>query len=161
MAIEWLSEHEQRAWRAFHQLRTALPAHLARELNRDCSLSESEYAILVAVSEAPGGRIRSRDLCRALGWERSRLSHQIGRMEARGTVERAESVGDARGFDVVLTEQGGAVIASAAQLHLTSVRHCFIDLLTPEQLSALIEITETVTTHLTTEHGDQGEDTVG
>ncbi len=154
MATKWLTEHEQRAWRAFHRLRTALPAHLARELNRDCSMSESEYAILVAVSEAPDGRIRSRDLCRSLGWERSRLSHQIARMEARGTVERAGTVGDARGFDVVLTSDGAAAIASAAELHLTTVRHCFIDLLTPEQLDALIEITETVTAHLADEHGD-------
>jgi DNA-binding MarR family transcriptional regulator len=121
-------------------------------LSTECGLTEADYAVLVAVSEAPGRRLRSRDLCQALGWERSRLSHQIARMEARGTVERAPCHGDARGFDVVLTDGGLAAIEAAAPLHLAAVRHCFADVLRPEQLDALSEIAETVTAHLEAEH---------
>jgi DNA-binding MarR family transcriptional regulator len=87
-----------------------------------------------------------------LGWDRSRLSHQIARMETRGTVRRKSCSGDARGFDVVLTPAGQAAIEAAAPLHLQAVRHCFADLLTPAQLDALAEIADTVTAHLAAEH---------
>jgi DNA-binding MarR family transcriptional regulator len=153
MEPRWLDERENRAWRGFHRMRVELSAHLARKLAQDSGLTEADFAVLVAVSEAPGRRIRARDLGRALGWERSRLSHQIARMQSRGTIERA-CCEDARGFDVVLTDAGLAAIEAAAPSHVEAVRHCFVDLLTPAQLDALAEISETVTDHLAAEHCD-------
>ena len=149
-----MDERESRAWRGLHRLRADLTAHLARQLTRRCGLTEAEYAILVHLSEAPGQRIRSRDLCRALRWERSRLSHQVARMQTRGTVERAPCEGDARGFDVVLTDAGRAAIRAAAPVHLADVRHCMIDLLSPEQLDVLGDIAAIVTEHLAAEHAE-------
>jgi DNA-binding MarR family transcriptional regulator len=154
MEPNWLDEREERAWRGFHRMRTELIGHLARQLTRECGLTEAEYLILVTVSESPGHRIRSRDLCRALDWERSRLSHQIGRMEERGTVGRAPCDGDARGFDVVLTADGLAAIEAAAPLHLRAVRHCFADILTPTQLDTLGDIAEVISGHLARDHGE-------
>jgi len=150
----WLDEREERAWRGFLRLRSDLFGHLGRQLARDSGLTAAEFAVLVAVSEAPGHRIRSRDLCRSLDWERSRLSHQIARMEQRGTVTRAPCPQDGRGFDVVLTAAGLAAIEAAAPLHLEVVRHCFIDVLTTDQLEALGAIADAVSAHLADEHGD-------
>lgn len=150
----WLDEREERAWRGFVQLRSDLFGHLGRQLARDSGLTAADFEVLVAVSEAPGHRIRSRDLCRSLGWERSRLSHQIARMEQRGSVTRAPCPADARGFDVVLTAAGLAAIEAAAPLHLEAVRHCFVDVLTADQLDALGAIAEAITAHLAREHGD-------
>ncbi|PZF89751.1 MarR family transcriptional regulator [Micromonospora endophytica] len=133
-------------------MRAELTAHLARQLARQSGLTEAEYAILATVSEAPDRRLRARDLCKLLGWERSRLSHQIARMERRGTVRRAASAGDARGFDIVLTATGLAAIDAAAPQHVAAVRHCFADLLTPAQLDALGDIAEIITGHLDSEH---------
>jgi len=135
-------------------MRADLTGHLARQLARDCGLTEAEYAVLSVVSEAPGGRIRSRDLGRAVGWERSRLSHQIARMEARGSVERASCAEDARGFDVVITDVGRATISAAAPQHLAAVRHCFADILTAEQLDTLGEIAELICTHIAEMHAE-------
>ena len=150
----WLDEREMRAWRGFHRLRAELVAHLARELARDSGLTEADYAVLVEVSEAPGRRMRSRDLARALRWDRSRISHQLGRMEARGTVRRESCAEDGRSFNVVLTDAGMAAIEAAAPAHVAAVRHCFTDVLTPEQLDTLGDIAEAITTHLATEHAD-------
>jgi len=135
-------------------MHTELVGHLARQVARECGLTLAEYLILVAVSEAPGRRIRSRDLCRALDWERSRLSHQIARMEQRGTVSRAPCEGDARGFDVVLTDNGLAAIEATAPLHLQAVRHCFADILTPAQLDALGDLAEVIVGHLADQHSE-------
>jgi DNA-binding MarR family transcriptional regulator len=154
MDPRWLDKREEQAWRGFQRMRTGLSAHLARELARDAGLTEADYAVLVTVSEAPGQRIRSRDLGRSLGWDRSRLSHQISRMQARGTVKREPCAHDARGFDVVLTPAGLQVIQDAAPLHLAAVRHCFADLLTAQQLDALTTIAEAITSHLIAEHAE-------
>jgi DNA-binding MarR family transcriptional regulator len=150
----WLDEREMRAWRGFHRLRAELVAHLSRELARDSGLTEADYAVLVEVSEAPGHRVRSRDLARALRWDRSRISHQLGRMEARGTVRRESCAEDGRSFNVVLTDAGMAAIEAAAPAHAAAVRHCFADVLTPEQLDTLGDIAEAITTHLASEHAD-------
>ena len=154
VTAKWLDEREARAWQGFQRMRSELNGHLARQLERECGLTEADYAVLVVVSEAGGQRIRSRELCRALSWERSRLSHQIARMESRGTVERASCDGDARGFDVVLTKAGLDAIKTAAPLHLAWLRHCFMDILSPKQLDALADIAQAVTNHLADEHID-------
>jgi len=154
VAARPLDAQESRAWRGFHQMRAELGAYLAQQLGRQSGLTEADYAVLVALSEAPCRRMRARDLGRRLGWERSRLSHQVDRMQARGTVERTACESDARGFDVVLTEAGFSAIESAAPQHLEVVRHCFADVLTPEQLKALGDIAETIVRHLAAEHAD-------
>ncbi|HUO40094.1 MAG TPA: MarR family winged helix-turn-helix transcriptional regulator [Mycobacterium sp.] len=157
MAPRPLSTRQRRAWRAFQGMRAQLAAHLARRLAQDSGLTEADYAVTVEVLEAPGRRIRSRDLGRKLGWERSRLSHQIARMEARGTVQRAPCADDARGFDVLLTDAGLAAVQAAYPAHLSAVRHCFADLLTNAQLDSLAEIAETITDHLAAEHDEDGQ----
>ena len=155
MEPNWLSEEEEKAWRGFVALRIGLVGHLARQLAQDSGITEAEFEVLVVVSEAPGQRIRSRDLGKALNWERSRLSHQITRMEERGMVAREQCENDARGFDVVLTKAGLKAIQAAAPKHLEAVRHCFIDLLSLAQMKTLTSISELVAEHLKEEHAQE------
>ena len=152
MEPNWLSKEEEKAWRGLMALRIGLVGHLARQLAQDSGITEAEFEVLVVVSETPGQRIRSRDLGKALNWERSRLSHQITRMEERGMVAREQCENDARGFDVLLTKVGLKAIQAAAPAHLEGVRHCFIGLLTPAQMKTLSSIAEVVTEHLKKEH---------
>ena len=152
MNPRWLDEREQRAWRGFVRMRTEVWGHLARQLSRNSGISESDFEVLVVVSEAPDHRIRARDLGRELGWERSRLSHQIARMERRGTVRRITCTSDARGFDVVLTPAGLEAITAAAPLHVNDVRTVFVDVLTRDELDALAAISEKVVGHIRANH---------
>jgi DNA-binding MarR family transcriptional regulator len=84
----WLDAREQRAWRAFLDVCRELLAELNRQLTRDAGLSGADYELLVPLSETPEGRMRPRDLGRQVDWDRSRLSHQIRRMQERGLVVR-------------------------------------------------------------------------
>ena len=152
MNPRWLDDREQRAWRGFVRMRSEVFGHLARQLSRNSGISESDFEVLVVVSEAPDQRIRARELGRELGWERSRLSHQIARMERRGTVRRITCESDARGFDVVLTPAGLEAITAAAPLHVNDVRGVFADVLSPDELEALATITEKVVGHIRTNH---------
>lgn len=140
----WLDEREMRAWRAYAVMQAQLSARLHRSLQRTTGLSLSDYEVLVLLSEAPDGRLRSFQLSAALQWEKSRLSHHLSRMQARGLVSRQLCSTDGRGAFVVITPAGRSAIESAAPTHVADVRDAIIDVLTPEQLDALAEIAETV-----------------
>jgi DNA-binding MarR family transcriptional regulator len=144
----WLDAAEERAWRGFHAMRTQLLARLSRSLLEESGLSGADFEVLVAVSEAPGKRMRAVELGRALGWEKSRLSHQVTRMEARGLVCREECKNGSRGAEVVLTALGRRTIDAAAPMQLAQTRANFIDLLSPAQLRTLAEIADIVLEHL-------------
>src|ERR1700729_3675476 len=122
----WLTEDEQRAWRAYIRLAQLLMRRLDRDLH-PFGLSMHDYEILVELSEAPDQRMRMTELADRTAQSRSRLSHQINRMEARGLVNREGCEGDKRGTFAVLTEHGGATITEVAPSHVASVRGHFID----------------------------------
>ena len=92
----WLTDEEQQAWRATVQLSQLLLRQLDRDLNAH-GLNGRDYEILVELSEAPEHRLRMTDLADATSQSRSRLSHQITRMEKRGLVRRDDCEGDKRG----------------------------------------------------------------
>jgi len=144
----WLSPEESRAWRALQSLNMPLSAVLNRQLSRDSNLSTADYAVLVQLSEADGQRLRARDMVQAMGWEKSRLSHHIRRMEARNLVGREECPTDGRGAFITLTPTGRTAIEQAAPGHVNAVRSYFIDVLTPEQLTAFADIAEAVVARL-------------
>jgi DNA-binding MarR family transcriptional regulator len=161
--VRWLDPREQRAWRALLAVQTELFAHLRRTLARDTGLSDADYAVLVHLSEAPDERLRIFELVAALQWEKSRLSHQLRRMEQRGLVERTGCETDGRGAFASLTGEGRSAIAAAAPLHVAEVRRHFADPLRTDQLEALIEISSAVLSSLEAagahdDCGDVGED---
>jgi len=140
----WLDEREATAWRRLRQLGGPLNAVLNRQLTKDSGLSMADYEVLVVLSEAPDLRLRARELGRAIGWEKSRLSHHIGRMERRGLVSREGCATDGRGAWVLMTAVGKDAIQTAAPGHVNAVRHYVIDALTPEQLDQLASIAAAV-----------------
>jgi DNA-binding MarR family transcriptional regulator len=132
----WLNAEEQQAWRATVNLSQLLMRQLDRDLNAH-GLNGHDYEILVALSEAPDDRLRMTELADATSQSRSRLSHQISRMESRGLVRRDDCEGDKRGTFAVLTDQGIDTIRQVAPDHVESVRRHFIDRLTPRQLEEI------------------------
>jgi DNA-binding MarR family transcriptional regulator len=129
----WLTDEEQQAWRATIQLSQLLLRQLDRDLIAH-GLNSRDYEILVELSEAPERRLRMTELADATSQSRSRLSHQISRMEKRGLVRRDDCEGDKRGTFAVLTKAGFAAIERVAPYHVDNVRRHFIDRLTPDQL---------------------------
>ncbi|NKX53299.1 winged helix-turn-helix transcriptional regulator [Arthrobacter sp. E918] len=109
-----------------------------RQLQRDSELSGVEYSVLAALSEAEDATMRARDIAHALDWERSRLSHLLKRMEARGLVARTECPTDARGFNISMTAAGRTAIERAAPGHVSFVRENVFDPLTPAEQEALL-----------------------
>ena len=114
----WLSDEEQRMWRRYRDMNQLLDLAVERQLQRDAAMSQSDYSVLVSLSEAEGPGLRARDLGAALGWDRSRVSHQVRRMEGRGLVAKNECAEDGRGTIVSLTDAGAQAISSVAPKHV-------------------------------------------
>jgi DNA-binding MarR family transcriptional regulator len=139
---------ELRIWREFIETAEALRSELAGRLQAESSVSPGDYAVLLALSEAPERRMRSSELAAQIGWERSRLSHHLGRMEPRGLIRREECAADSRGAEVVLTSAGADTFRRASVPHLRAVRELFVDALTPDQLAAAGQLAATLRARL-------------
>jgi DNA-binding MarR family transcriptional regulator len=144
MRAAWLSDDEQRAWRTYLRMSSLLPVALNRQLQQDCGLTLPEYEVLVQLSEAAERRLRPFQICEALNWEQSRLSHQLTRMERRGLVTRRECQADGRGAFVELTAAGANAIWAAAPRHVATVRDLVFDRLSGAQLAAFEEACATI-----------------
>ncbi|MEY9935852.1 MarR family winged helix-turn-helix transcriptional regulator [Streptacidiphilus sp. MAP5-3] len=143
----WLTAEEQRLWRAHLEVSRLLMYQLERELQPH-GLSNNDYTILVELSEAPQHRMRMTDLAVATLQSKSRLSHQITRMEAAGLVTRDSCPGDRRGLYAVLTDAGWQTMRRIAPQHVRSVREHFIDRFDEDQVAAMYEALAPVAEHL-------------
>lgn len=140
----WLSDEEQRTWRAFLAAVRLLTAELERELQRDADMPHAYYEVLVALSEAPDRTLRMSELADVSQSSRSRLSHAVARLEDEGWVERRECPTDRRGALATLTDKGFAVLEAAAPGHVAAVRRHLFDRLSAEQVGQLGRISAAV-----------------
>ncbi|MFE0089051.1 MarR family winged helix-turn-helix transcriptional regulator [Streptomyces sp. NPDC058991] len=146
-ATRWLSDTEQCAWRTYLDVNRLLTYQMEKDL-QPFGLTNNDYEILVNLSESPERRMRMSDLAAATLQSKSRLSHQITRMENAGLVRRENCESDRRGLYAVLTDQGMETMQKVAPHHVESVRQHFIDLLSPEALADLHESLKPVAEHL-------------
>ncbi|MDZ5446950.1 MarR family winged helix-turn-helix transcriptional regulator [Micromonospora sp. 4G57] len=156
----WLTPHEADVWAKYRRLRRELQRAQDLQLQRDSNISGADYALLAPLSESAEGLLRARDLGAEVGWERSRLSHQISRMEKRGLVQREPCPDDPRGSMVRLTQQGRQAIKAAAPRHVETVRKLFFDPLSPGEVVLLGEMLErllrAVDSHMTSDSDGNG-----
>lgn len=132
-----LTSAELQAWRLFIETSEQVRNVVATRLQEESALSTGDYGVLLALSEHPERRLRSSQLADAIGWERSRLSHHLGRMERRDLVRREAVPGDSRGAEIVLTPVGAQLFRAASAPHLRAIQEVFVRALSPEQLSAV------------------------
>jgi DNA-binding MarR family transcriptional regulator len=142
----WLSEDEQRVWRSHLVMTAQLQSAMSRQLLADCGLSLPDYDVLVALDERPGCRIS--ELGERLGWEQSRLSHQLSRMRARGLLVRRGAADDRRAATVELTADGRAALEAAAPGHVELVRALVFDGVAASDLRAVERWTAAVLARL-------------
>ncbi|WP_425565211.1 MarR family winged helix-turn-helix transcriptional regulator [Saccharopolyspora taberi] len=136
------------AWRAYIVGSALLDHRLNRELQSAHGLSIADYEILVRLSEQPGQRMRMSRLAADVAHSKSRISHQIRRLEAADLVRRQECPNDGRGVLAILTEEGAQRLRDAAPTHVAGVREHMIDQLEPEEQEVLAKVFDRLTDHL-------------
>lgn len=142
-------ELKTRSWDSFQRMRVLLASQIGRELSRRAGLSEAEFEILNVLSEAEGGTLRALALRCGLDWEKSRLSHQLLRMEKRGLIRREHCKEDGRSTVIRLTGAGIEAFAAAKSVHDEALNRYFGDVLTCEQFEALEAIAARIVARLT------------
>ena len=145
---DWLNAREDRAWRAFMHARDQLNACLNQQLLQDSGLSGADYEILAVLSGLPEGRMPAQELGALVRWEKSRLSHQVRRMQDRGLVAREANPADGRSAMICLLPAGRRAIQDAAPRHVHNVRRHFTDLFTPAELDTLAGLNQRILRHL-------------
>ncbi|GAA2273757.1 MarR family transcriptional regulator [Nonomuraea roseoviolacea subsp. roseoviolacea] len=145
----WLDDDEQHAWRTFGLATRLLTDRLERDLLTAADMPPTYYELLVLLSEAPERTLRMSELATWTNSKPSRITHAINKLEQKGWVRREHCADDRRGWLTVLTDDGLAALRAAAPRHVASVREHLIDLLTPEQLRQLADISQVLLDHLT------------
>ena len=103
--------------------------------------------------------MRPAECARMIGWDSSRLAHQLRRLEKRGFVQRARGTGDGRASIITLTDEGREAYRAALGPHLRNTKMWFADALTKEQIAALTDALSALMAHIEQRTGDvaQGE----
>ena len=135
---------EWATWRSFNSMRRQLDLALERQLQQHAGISAADYSVLISLFEAPDRQLRANELGAILAWEKSRVSHQVSRMEKRGLVERRECDTDLRGTWVGMTADGRRAVLSAMRDHGESLRQFFFDALSPEELAVIQSASEKI-----------------
>ncbi len=138
--IKWLTEDEQRTWRAFIGAYTRLHAKLDAELLASSSLTLGEYEVMAHLSESPRWELRMNDLAERCGLSPSGLTRRFDGMARQNLVERRRCAEDRRGVLAVLTPTGFERLTATAPAHVASVRRHFVDHLTPDEMVVLADV---------------------
>ncbi|MDR6971543.1 MarR family transcriptional regulator [Leifsonia shinshuensis] len=146
-----LTDDELELFQAFHTMRRGFDRTLDAQLQHDDGISISELEVLMALTRSPGRRLRVRDLVEVTGWEKSRVSHQVTRMAARGFVERQECAEDRRASWIHLTGEGRRVVVRALPKHSATIRRILFDALSAEQQEELLGIAHAMTAAIAAE----------
>ena len=147
-----MKELDSKAWRAFHRIGTSLLPHLGRQVTNHSGITGAEYVVLLSLSELSTPSVNLNRLAIELGWEISRMSHQISRMEEAGLLRKTKNPEDSRCFDVSITKKGRTIVESAIPLQSKEINHCFSEVLTQAQMKSLIEISEAISKHMKEHH---------
>ena len=134
---DMLSSEDWDLWDRWMRAQRLLALEIDRRLQSAFGISKAEFSVLVTLLRTPGHAARVVDLSGLLGWEKSRVAHQLTRMESRGLVARTESGASGRRTGIGLTPKGRRLGESAIAAHAGNVRDCFFDFVTPPQAAAI------------------------
>lgn len=139
-----LSNEEWALWSSWTNAQRIVARAIEQRLQRECGVSKADFSVLMTLFRAPDSAISIGALVEALDWEKSRLSHQLTRMERRGHVQATSGPGGRR-TAIQLTESGRSTIQHAIAVHGESVRSCFLQKLSSKQAAAIGKWCEDVT----------------
>ena len=123
-----------------------LRAHAALSRRMDASLREAhgmslrEYEVLLALSDAPGRRLRRVDLAAKVLLTQGGVTRLLEPLERAGLVTRAASEADRRVAFAQLTDDGRRRLAAARRTHHDDIETLFARHYDAAELSALDDL---------------------
>ncbi|MFI1994138.1 MarR family winged helix-turn-helix transcriptional regulator [Actinoplanes sp. NPDC020271] len=132
-----LKPEQWELWHLWMQAHRLLSQALDQDLQRQYGISKAEFSVLVTLHRTARGQMRVGELAESLTWEKSRVAHQLTRMENRDLVLRTDHETSGRRVAIGLTEKGRRAVENAILGHADNIRRYFFDTLTPEQAEAV------------------------
>jgi len=115
-------------------------------------MSHFEFEVMVALSRQADRSLQLKDLAVLANGSLSRLSHVISRLEGRAWVRRRSGT-RGRATRAELTDEGYQRLMAAGPIHLREVRRLVFDVLTPDEVKALKQVTGRINAGLLGEIG--------
>lgn len=143
MSDRALTSDETHIWRSVLRLSDQLRFRVAAEMREVSDLSRTDHSVLLHLAEVDGGRMVQQELVASMYWSKSRMSHQLARMEGRGLVERTPDP-RSRQMVVALTEKGYEVLDAVASVHAAAVRRHLFAQATAAELTALVQLSQRI-----------------
>lgn len=128
-----LTTGEASTWAFIRRLSELAHAVVEQEVRASADLTAAEFDVLRLLLDAPEP-MRQSQIAAALGWDKSRLSHQLTRMESRGLLERRKS---GRIHAVTVTRDGTQRLELAGSAHAAAVRALLLEHLSTDERRAL------------------------
>ena len=111
---------------------------VGRDIAQATGLSGPEFGVLSRLAAIGKGEMRQQALAGVMAWDKSRLSHQLTRMQERKLIERRPA--DGKSVLVALTALGQEKLDAARPIHAASVRRNLLSRLTQEQTNTLVRV---------------------
>jgi DNA-binding MarR family transcriptional regulator len=138
MSTRPLSPQELRVWHAFQLMHEDVLSRVGHDISQATGLSGPEFGVLSRLAAIGKGQMRQQELAGMMGWDKSRLSHQLTRMSERALIERRNA--DAKTVLVLLTDFGRKKLDAARPIHAESVRRNLLSRLTQEQIDTIVRV---------------------
>lgn len=134
-----LSAQELEVWHAVKKIGDGVFALVASDMERLAGVSGADFGVLSRLVDLGEGTLAQAELGVSMDWHRSRLSHQLTRMEARNLIKRETTQGK-RAVAVHVTDEGERLLRLARPIHASSVRRNVIARLSGSEQQALLNI---------------------
>jgi DNA-binding MarR family transcriptional regulator len=135
MAAKSLTAQELRVWHSFQDMSEEVRARVGRDISEATGLSGPEFGVLSRLVGIGKGEMRQQQLAKVMKWEKSRLSHQLTRMENRRLIKRKTASG---AVVIGLTKLGHQKLTEALPVRAESVKRHFLLRLTQDQIDTIM-----------------------
>ena len=128
-----LNTDELALWQALKKISATTASVMRGEISP--GVSGADFSVLSRIEELGDQRqiLAQSDLMKSLGWDKSRLSHQLTRMQERGLIKRRRN---GREAEVVMQQEGSRLLASARPKQVAIVQN-YLSQLTQAEAKAL------------------------
>jgi DNA-binding MarR family transcriptional regulator len=135
MGSKSLTPQELHIWRAFQDMTEEVRGRVGRDISEATGLSGPEFGVLSRLVGLGNGEMRQQELAKVMKWEKSRLSHQLTRMEDRRLIKRENADG---AVVIRLTKLGRQKLTEALPVRAESVKRHFLLRLTQDQIDTIM-----------------------
>lgn len=128
------------AWRLFLSTHAFLTSRINKELDDAGLIPFDSYDVLMALHEAPDGRLRMSDLAEAVLLSNSGMSRRVERLESDGLLTRQQSATDGRSTIAILTKKGQRALEEAWPVYKEGIEQYFTACLSRKDAETLAEL---------------------